>query len=93
MSGKKTLIALSAALALGALGASAALAGNDNSGEYKGGFVVPGSTAVNPVDHPGWFANGSKAYGFVQSTKGTHIASQPLAHHDEDNYGPEAGKD
>ncbi|HEY6254812.1 MAG TPA: hypothetical protein VIY51_03375 [Xanthobacteraceae bacterium] len=88
MSGKKTLIALSAALALGALGAASTAQASDNSGEYTGGFVVPGSSAVNPVYHPGWFAKGSKAYASVPSAKLTPRA----AHHDDDNYGPEANK-
>jgi len=91
MSGKKTLFALSAALVLGALGAvSTAQASENNSGEYKGGFVVPGSSAVNPVNHPRWFANrGGKAYAFVPPK---HSSTRP-AYHQEDNYGPEAGKD
>jgi hypothetical protein len=89
---KRTLIALSAALVLGALGAASTAQASDNSGEYSGGSVVPGSTAVNPVYHPRWFANGSKAYGFVPSTKRPQTAPQPLSHQD-DNYGPEAGKD
>jgi hypothetical protein len=89
MSGKKTLIALSAALVLGALGA-AAQAG-DNSGDYKGGFVAPGSSAVNPAYHARWFGKGGKAYAFVPSTKQMHRA--PQAAHQKDNYGPEAGKD
>jgi hypothetical protein len=74
----KTKIALAAALILGT--ATAALA--NDSGEDRGGFVVPGSmVGVNPVYHPGWFpnyANGGKAYGYVVSpkpVKPTHHAS------------------
>jgi ABC-type sugar transport system substrate-binding protein len=61
MSGKRTLIALSAAIALGVLGAaSAAQAGNQ--GEDTGGFVMPGSmVGVNPVYHPGWFGRHPEA--------------------------------
>jgi hypothetical protein len=50
----KTKIALAAVVVLGFAGGSAA--SDNNSGDYYGGFVIPGSTdGVNPVDHPGWF--------------------------------------
>jgi hypothetical protein len=39
MTGKTTLIALSAAIAIGIAGASVAQA-NDNSGDYHGGFKI-----------------------------------------------------
>lgn len=72
MSNKRTLIALSAALALGILGAAtAAQAGTDN-GSNSGGYVVPGSLdGVNPAYHPGIFGNPAKAkaYGFVPSVE------------------------
>jgi hypothetical protein len=91
MSGKKILIALSAALALGTLGAASSVQANDNSGDYHGGSVVSGSSAVNPAYHPRWFANrGGKAYAFVAPSG--RAATQPARHH-EDNYGPEAGKE
>jgi hypothetical protein len=91
MSGKKTLIALSAALALGTLGAASSVQASDNSGDYRGGSVVSGSSAVNPAYHPRWFANrGGKAYAFV--TPSGRSATQPNRHH-EDNYGSEAGKE
>ena len=49
--------------------ASAALASDNSSGDYHGGFVVPGSTAgVNPAYHPDLFnnrASGSKAYDYA----------------------------
>jgi hypothetical protein len=69
-----TKMALAAVLVLGA--ASAAEAG-DNSGEYSGGFVVPGSTVgVNPAYHselaPELVPNSAKArkaYGAIQSIK------------------------
>jgi hypothetical protein len=55
------LIALSAATALGVLGAaSTAQAGNE--GEDTGGFVMPGSmVGVNPVYHPEWFGRRAEA--------------------------------
>ena len=71
MSGQRTLIALSTAIALGVLGAASVAQAND-IGEGKGGFVMPGSTVgVNPVFHPGWFgktrsASESYAYAPVQ---------------------------
>ena len=52
MSGKRTLIALSAAIALGVLGAaSTAQAGNQ--GEDTGGFVMPGSMGRQSGIPPG----------------------------------------
>jgi hypothetical protein len=51
-----TKIALAAALIVGSV--SATLANEDNG---LGGFRIPGSTdGVNPVYHPGYFANASK---------------------------------
>ena len=75
---KMTKMALAGALIVGA--ASAALAG-DNSGEYGGGFVIPGSSmgGVNPVYHPELFpnsANGGKAYDRAPSKKLTPRAWQ-----------------
>jgi hypothetical protein len=65
MSGRKTLIATSAAVALSIVGAvSAAQAGDQ--GENRGGFVVPGSmVGVNPAYHPGWFGKAGNAYGYA----------------------------
>jgi hypothetical protein len=55
----KTKIAFVAALILGTT--SAALAG-DSGENNEGGFVMPGSMdGVNPVHHPGYFANASTA--------------------------------
>lgn len=89
----KTKVALAAALIIGSasLGAASALA-NDNSGEYHGGFVIPGASGVNPVDHPDWFKNlkGADAYGSAV-TKGVIVHAPAAA--PQDNYGPEAGKD
>jgi hypothetical protein len=58
MTSGKTLIALSAAISLGLLGAvSVAQASNENDGGNEtGGYVLPGNTVgVNPAYHPGWF--------------------------------------
>jgi hypothetical protein len=61
MSGKQTLIAISAAVALGSVGA-ASVAQAGNQGEDRGGFVMPGSMdGVNPVYHPEWFGKGANA--------------------------------
>jgi hypothetical protein len=88
----KTKFALAAALIIGSasLGAVSALA-SDNSGEYGGGFVVSGSSAVNPAYHPRWFGTqnkGGEAFGYVAP----HTNTMRTGNH-EDNYGPEAGKD
>jgi hypothetical protein len=106
----KTKAALAAALIVGA--ASAAQAGG-NSGEYDGGFVMPGSTVgVNPVYHPGWFpgyaaehrkggesfgysaprSNAGDAFGYAPPRSKT---ARPAAHapRQQDDYGPEAGKE
>ncbi len=94
MRNKKTVTAVSAAaLILGVLGTGSIAFAGDNSGEYSGGFVVPGSSAVNPVDHPHWFA-GSKAgqaFGYV-APRGKTVRPA-VAAPQEDNYGSAAGKD
>ena len=90
----KTKVALAAALIIGSasLGTVSALA-SDNSGEYSGGFVVPGSSAVNPAYHPRWFGTqnkGGEAFGYV-APRGNTLRTAPATH--EDNYGAEAGKE
>ena len=72
----KTKIALAAALIFGT--ATAALA--NDSGEDRGGYVLPGSmVGVNPVYHPDIFGapgntgNGSNAYGYA-------VPKQPMKH-------------
>jgi hypothetical protein len=90
----KTKVALAAALIIGSasLGTVSALA-SDNSGEYSGGFVVSGSSAVNPAYHPRWFGTqtkGGEAFGYVAPRANT-LRTAPANH--EDNYGSEAGKD
>jgi hypothetical protein len=102
---KITKIALAGALVVGA--ASAALAG-DNSGEYSGGFVIPGSTdGVNPVYHPELApnsANGRKANALVPSGKLTprtwqkgreaydFVLSAKQERDHGEDYGPQANK-
>jgi hypothetical protein len=68
MNSKRTLIAISAALALGVVGAATVAQANDSGENNRGGFVVPGSmVGVNPAYHPAWFgksATAGNAYGF-----------------------------
>ncbi len=92
MRNQKALTALSAAaIVLGVLGTGSIAFAGDNSGEYSGGFVVPGSSAVNPVDHPRWFIGNKagEAYGYVAP----HNTVRPAIAPEQDNYGSEAGKD
>ncbi len=89
----KTKVAVAAALiiASASLGAVSALAG-DNTGDYTGGFVVPGNSAVNPAYHPRWSGiKGGEAFGYVAPHVNT-LRNAP-AMHEEDNYGSEAGKE
>lgn len=52
MTGNKTLIALSAAFALGLLGAASVAQANENNTGDEGGFVMQGSRdGVNPAYH------------------------------------------
>jgi hypothetical protein len=52
MTGNKTLIALSAAFALGLLGAASVAQANETNTGDEGGFVMPGSRdGVNPAYH------------------------------------------
>jgi hypothetical protein len=79
----KTTAALAAALIVGS--ASLALASDNNSGDYSGGFVIPGSTdGVNPAYHrdlPPRATNGAKSFGFAPT------AHRPLVHQRESgNY-------
>ena len=90
---QSALIALSTAVELGVLGAGSLAKASDNSGEYSGGFVVPGNSAVNPAYHPQWFGSarkGGDAFGYVAPR--THTV-RPAPRVQEDNYGPEAGKE
>src|ERR1700730_795208 len=69
MTGNRTMIAISAAIALGIIGAASAALANDSGENSQGGFVVPGSMdGVNPVYHPEWFgkaSNAGNAYGYA----------------------------
>ena len=62
MSGKKTLIALSAALALGIIGASTAQASDHE--DQSGGFRI-GPLGQIMGAPSGWRTRGSNAFGFV----------------------------
>jgi hypothetical protein len=94
MRNRKALTALSAAaIMLGVLGTGSIAFAGGNSGEYSGGFVVPGNSAVNPAYHPGWLASrkGADAYAYV--TPRTKTVRPAIVAPQEDNDGPEAGKD
>lgn len=69
MSGRTTLIAVSAVVALGIAGAASVAMANDSGENNQGGSVVPGSMAgVNPVYHPDWFGRyggAGQAYGYA----------------------------
>jgi hypothetical protein len=78
MTGKQTLVALYAAVALGIVGAASVAQANEPRDEY-GGYVVPGSMAgVNPVYHPEWFGRAravgtaGSAYGFAPAAIQKH---------------------
>jgi hypothetical protein len=71
----KTTAALAAALIVGS--ASLALASDNNSGDYSGGFVVPGSTdGVNPAYHRDLAPQptGGKAFGLAPKSQ------RPIVH-------------
>jgi hypothetical protein len=65
----QTKIALVAVALLSLAGASATWASDNSSGDYHGGFVMPGSMdGVNPAYHPDLLpnhANGGRAYGYA----------------------------
>lgn len=66
----KANIVFTAVALLSLAGASAASA-SDNSGEYHGGFVMPGSMdGVNPAYHPEWFAGRAQARGQASGRAG-----------------------
>jgi hypothetical protein len=70
MRGRRTVIAISAAIGLGIVGAASAAQANDSQSENnQGGSVMPGSSVgVNPVYHPGWFGrfgSAHTAYGYA----------------------------
>ncbi len=74
MTNFKALIPLSAAIAIGILSAGRLALASD-SGEDRGGFVLPGSMdGVNPVYHPDIFDNSKarRAYGFAPRHHESH---------------------
>jgi hypothetical protein len=88
---KSALIALSTAVVPGVLGAGSMVQASDNSGEYSGGSVVPGNSAVNPG--PKWFGTPVRvgdAFGYLAPR--TQVV-RPAASAKEDNYGSKAGKE
>jgi hypothetical protein len=93
MSGKKTLIALWAAVALGTLCAASVARASDDSNKWypqddDPGPPVPGIHTL-PSSHGlrgNPYGSGGNAYGFVPSKKLPHRA--PRAPSREQNYGP-----
>jgi hypothetical protein len=79
MSGRTSSIAISAAIALGIVGAASVAQANDSGENSQGGFAVPGSMAgVNPVFHPGWIGKAGKAgnaYGYAATPIHQHRIS------------------
>jgi hypothetical protein len=72
MSGWRSSIVISAATALGIVGAASVAQAGDSGENNQGGSVVPGSmVGVNPVYHPDWFGRSGStgyagsAYGYV----------------------------
>jgi hypothetical protein len=74
MSGRRTSIAISAAIVLGIVGAATAALANDSGENDRGGYVVPGSmVGVNPAYHPDLFGQaGGSAYGYAPAPIQTH---------------------
>ena len=73
MNGKRALVAIAVAGALGLLSTSAAWSSFEAHTRDKGGFVKPCSLdGVNPAFHPDIFGNPAiaRSYGFVQSRGG-----------------------
>jgi hypothetical protein len=75
---KTTAALAAAALIVGS--ASLALASDNNSGDYSGGFVVPGSTdGVNPAYHRDLSprtTNGAKSFGFAPTVNRPIVRQQ-----------------
>jgi hypothetical protein len=91
MRSNKTLIALSTAIVLGVLGAGSAAFASDH--EDGGGFKIGPLGQIMGTQTE----NARDAYAFVPSVAGKQTAHKQTAHSpanaQEDNYGPEAGKD
>jgi hypothetical protein len=79
MSGRRTSIAISAAIVLSIVGAATAALANDSGENDRGGYVVPGSmVGVNPAYHPGLLGQaGSSAYGYAPVPIQTHRPARP----------------
>jgi hypothetical protein len=79
----KITAAVAASLIVGS--ASLALASDNNSGDYSGGFVVPGSTdGVNPAYHRDLSprtTHGAKSFGFAPGFAPT--VNRPTVHQQE----------
>ena len=77
---KMTKMALAGALIVGA--ASVALAGNDNTGEYSGGYQVQTRQDIQNAKQPK--ANAGAAFALVPAAKQKLPAPQPtIAHHED----------
>ncbi len=93
MRSNKTLIALSTAIVIGVLGAGSAALASDH--EDGGGFKIGplGQIMGTQIES----ARGANAYAFTPSVAGKQTVRKQTAHSpanaEEDNYGPEAGKD
>jgi hypothetical protein len=86
MSGKKTLIALSAAIALGTLCAASVAQASDDKNKWYPQDDDPGPPVPGIHTLPSSHAFGGNAYGFVPSKKLTRHAPRSLSR--EENYGP-----
>jgi hypothetical protein len=72
----KTKIAFAAVALLSLAGASAASASDNSSGDYHGGFVMPGSMdGVNPAYHPDWFSSRANGSGYA-SGRGAYASTK-----------------
>jgi hypothetical protein len=88
MRSNKTLMALSTAIALGVLGAGSAALASDH--EDGGGFKIgPQGQMLGTQTES---ARGANAYAFAPSKQTVHKQTAHSAAQ-EDNYGPEAGKE
>ncbi len=96
MNSKKTLIALSTAVVLGLIGTSSLALASDHENQ-SGGFKIGPLGQV--MGAPTWTApapGGRDAYAFVPSVQSKQSVHKQTTHRiapQEDNYGPEAGKD
>jgi hypothetical protein len=93
MRSNKTLIALSTAIVLGVLGAGSAAFASDH--EDGGGFKIGPLGQIMGTQTES--ARGANAYAFAPAAPSKQTVHKQTAHSpanaQEDNYGPEAGKD